>query len=84
MLSKDAELTNLIETKTIANTMYLDRDALADSQAGSAYFWLLLPCTADDHCSSLTHATHSFNKLTRPADADLARRRRHGRRTTSR
>ena len=27
--------------------MYLDTDALADSQAGSAYFWYVLPCTAD-------------------------------------
>ncbi len=38
VLSKDAEITNPIETKTIVNTMYLDRDALPDSQAGSAYF----------------------------------------------
>ena len=27
---------------------------------------VVLPCTADGHCSPLTHATHSFNKLTRP------------------
>ena len=37
-----------------------------DSQAGSAYFVVLLPCVVIDICSSLTHATHSFNKLTRP------------------
>ena len=66
VLSKDAEITNPIETKDIVNTMYLDRDALADSQAGSAYFVVLLPCVVIDVCSSLTHATHSFNKLTRP------------------
>ena len=66
VLSKDAEITNPIETKDIVNTMYLDRDALADSQAGSAYFVVLLPCVVIDICSSLTHATHSFNKLTRP------------------
>ena len=66
VLSKDAEITNPIETKTIVNTMYLDRDALPDSQAGSAYFVVLLPCVVVDVCSSLTHSTHSFNKLTRP------------------
>ena len=37
-----------------------------DSQAGSAYFVVLLPCVVVDVCSSLTHSTHSFNKLTRP------------------
>jgi hypothetical protein len=66
VLSRDAELTNVIETKSIASTIYLDKDALADGQAGSAYFWLVLPCTADDHCAGLTHATHSFNKMSRP------------------
>ncbi len=66
VLSKDAEITNPIETKTVVNTMYLDRDALPDSQAGSAYFTVILPCVVVDVCSSLTHSTHSFNKLTRP------------------
>ena len=66
VLSKDAEITNPIETKEIVNTMYLDRDALPDSQAGSAYFVVLLPCVVIDVCSGLTHATHSFNKLSRP------------------
>ncbi len=66
VLSRDAELTNQVETKNIANTMYLRTDPLDDSQAGSAYFWLVVPCTADGHCASLTHATHAFNKLTRP------------------
>ncbi|WP_028650562.1 Ig-like domain repeat protein [Nocardioides halotolerans] len=66
VLSRDAELTNQIETKPIASTMYLDKDAIPDSQAGSAYFWLVVPCTAEGHCSPLTHATHAFNKLSRP------------------
>ena len=68
VFSRDAELTNIISgPRDQANTMYLDQDAIPDSQAGSAYFVVILPCTADGHCSSLTHATHSFNKLTRPA-----------------
>src|SRR3954451_19468906 len=68
VFSKDAELTNIISgPQKQASTMYMDRDALPDSQAGSAYFVVILPCTADGHCASLTHATHSFNKLTRPA-----------------
>jgi large repetitive protein len=66
ILSRDAELTNVVEIKNIANTMYLRTNPLDDSQAGSAYFWLVVPCTADDHCAALTHATHAFNKLTRP------------------
>ena len=78
VLSKDAEITNPIETKEIVNTMYLDRDALADSQAGSAYFVVVLPCVVVDVCSSLTHATHSFNKLTRPVTLISPARRRPG------
>ncbi len=78
VLSKDAEITNPIETNTIVNTMYLDRDALPDSQAGSAYFVVLLPCVVTDVCSSLTHATHSFNKLTRPLTLISPRQRRAG------
>jgi hypothetical protein len=67
LFSRDAELTNPIGSfLDLAGTMYLNRDAIQDSQAGSAYFVVVLPCTADGHCAPVTHATHSFNKLSRP------------------
>ena len=65
VLSKDAELTNMIETKDIVNTMYQDRDALADSQAGSAYFVVLLPVRRCRHLL-LADPRHS---LVQQADA---------------
>jgi hypothetical protein len=67
VLSRDDLVTNIIETKTIVSTMYLDRDAIADGQAGSAYYVVVLPCLVSTICNSLTHATHAYNKLTRPA-----------------
>jgi large repetitive protein len=66
--SKDAELTNPIGgPSSIASTMYLDASAVEDSQAGSAYFVVVVPCTAFAHCAPIGHATHSYNKMSRPA-----------------
>jgi large repetitive protein len=64
-LSHDSELTNLYFTREVDSTMWSKPGALADSQAGSAYFWLVVPCTADGNCSPLTHADHAFNKQSR-------------------
>ena len=41
-------------------------DAMADSQAGSAYFWLVVPCVVEGNCSLADPIHHSFNKLSRP------------------
>jgi len=64
-LSRDSELTNEIFTIAVDSTLWIPEDALADSQAGSAYFWSVRPCTADGHCTSAAHADHSFNKQSR-------------------
>jgi hypothetical protein len=64
-LSHDAELTNPYFIREIDNTMWIKPDALEDSQAGSAYFWHVIPCTAAGNCSPLSHADHAFNKQSR-------------------
>lgn len=62
-LSYDPELTNLVrEPFEIHATMWASSIALPDSQAGSAYFWEVVPCKAGV-CSPPPHATHAFNKL---------------------
>lgn len=65
-LSYDPELTNLVQDPIPVNsTMWSPTGTLADSQAGSAYFWEVVPCTADG-CALPAHAEHAFNKLTLP------------------
>jgi hypothetical protein len=66
VISKDAALTNIVRTYDVSSTMFIDNDALQDGQAGSAYFWELLPCTTGRLCSVPFRARHSFNKLGRP------------------
>ena len=66
VLSKDAEITNPIETQDHRQHDVPGPRRAPDSQAGSAYFWSSSPASWSTCCSSLTHSTHSFNKLTRP------------------
>ena len=40
--------------------------ALPDSQAGTAYYYRVVPCSYQK-CEALTHAEHSFDKLSRQA-----------------
>ena len=66
-ISRDAELTNLVmDPFIVTSTMWISVSALADSQAGSAYFWTVLPCITDDYCLPPQHADHAFNKQSRP------------------
>src|SRR5262249_28084011 len=47
-----------------------------DSQAGSAYYWTVVPCTSLNVCAPVDHASHAFNKqstqvvLTSPVTTD--------------
>lgn len=66
-LSRDAAHTNVVKVVEVTSTIWTDIAALADSNASTAYFWSIVPCTADGNCSTLTSADHSFNKLSRPA-----------------
>lgn len=66
-IARDKELTNLVEPPImVTSTMYVDIAALADSQAGSAYFWEVVPCTTAGFCRPPAHAEHAFNKQSRP------------------
>ncbi len=60
----------------VQNTMTIDPAALPDSQAGSAYYWTVVPCTSPNVCAPIDHASHAFNKqsnqvvLTSPVTTD--------------
>jgi hypothetical protein len=60
----------------VQNTMSVDPSALPDSQAGSAYYWTVVPCTSPNVCAPIDHASHAFNKqsnqvvLTSPVTTD--------------
>jgi hypothetical protein len=60
----------------VQNTMTIDPSALPDSQAGSAYYWTVVPCTSPNVCAPIDHAAHAFNKqsnqvvLTSPVTTD--------------
>lgn len=62
VISRDSELTNLVGTYTSETNMLMLTSTLPDSQAGSAYFWLVRACRGEV-CASLTHADHAFNKM---------------------
>ncbi|MDO9496028.1 MAG: Ig-like domain repeat protein [Nocardioides sp.] len=76
IISRDSELTNVVGTYPSSTNMLMLTETLPDSQAGSAYFWLVRACRDATTCSPLIHAAHSFNKmsvavhLTSPADAE--------------
>ncbi|HTW16841.1 MAG TPA: Ig-like domain repeat protein [Nocardioides sp.] len=63
ILSRDRELTNVVETFTVSSTMWTPVKTLPDSQAGSAYFWVVDPCFGA--CPGLVrYAENSFAKKT--------------------
>lgn len=67
-LSRDRELTAILKDYpvTVHQSMYVPTDLLPDSQAGSAYFWHVQPCTSGGQCAPLRHAEHAFNKRSYP------------------
>ena len=67
-ISRDSELTNLVPgfPTRVNSNIWSGTVSLEDSQAGSAYFWQVVPCTAADVCAPLTHADHAFNKRSVP------------------
>lgn len=69
-IARDEEMTNLLSgyPKKTESTMFLPTAALPDSQAGSAYYWVVRPCRATTRCAATTHATNAFNKLSKPIE----------------
>ncbi len=68
-ISRDRELTNIVPGYSgiaVSSPMWTPDKTLPDSQAGSAYFWVVQPClgTAASTCAPLEHAKHSFAKKT--------------------
>ena len=60
----------------VQNTMSVDPSARPDSQAGSAYYWTVVPCTSPNVCAPIDHASHAFDErsnqvvLTSPVTTD--------------
>jgi hypothetical protein len=77
-LAQDREFTNMVYAKIpeTTNTRWTPTwasspKALADSQAGKAYYWFVRPCKADGYCapdpiSTNKAATHAFDKKSPP------------------
>jgi hypothetical protein len=72
-LSRDAEMTNPVYSNRwpilVESNMWADYAALFEGQAGSAFFWKVLPCKLKTAgASNSGAATHSFNKLSNPIE----------------
>jgi hypothetical protein len=66
-VSHDRELTNLVSLESTANTMWTPTDELADSQAGTAYYWFIRPCKTASVCApDPTEASNAFDKRSNP------------------
>ncbi len=76
-LSYDRELTNVIGTYSVDQPMWTPPPSttFADSQAGSAYFWVVQPCGVS--CAPIDYPKHSFAKkmiaprLLSPAEGEI-------------
>ena len=66
IVSRDAELTNIVGTYGTHSTIWTPTRAFADSNAGSAYYWSVLACTAAGRCTGSRAARHQFNMLSNP------------------
>ncbi|ROR90441.1 Ig-like domain repeat protein [Nocardioides aurantiacus] len=65
-VSRDAEMTNLVDLtypRIVYSTVWAPTAAFADSNAGSAYYWQVVPCSAATGCAPLKAARHQFNLL---------------------
>jgi hypothetical protein len=68
-LARDRELTNMADvtnTTTVSNT-FMPVELLPDSQAGTAYYWVIRACKAQNTCEpEPTEATNAFDKRSNP------------------
>lgn len=67
IISHDQNLTNPVKTVVVRGTnIWMSATALADADAGTAYFWDVLPCGSNGVCSDQAPAQHQFNKTGLP------------------
>lgn len=63
IISRDQNLTNLVLTQNVRGTnMWMHTSALPDADAGTAYYWDVLPCGPSGVCANQLPAQHRFNK----------------------
>lgn len=68
-ISRDAEMTNILDAtypRDVYGTVWAPNTAFPDSNAGSAYYWQVVPCTSPTTCEPLGAARHQFNVLSNP------------------
>lgn len=63
-LARDPQVSNVVDTFTVNDPIFTFTKTLPDSQAGSAYFWVVQPCWTTSLCAPIQHARHSFAKKT--------------------
>jgi hypothetical protein len=72
-VANDQEMTNPVYDRrndgvfdpiVVNQPMWSPTDALPDSEAGTAYYYRVVPCSYGQ-CEALAHAQHSFDKLSR-------------------
>ena len=72
IISNDQNLTNPVLTVTVRGTnLWMSATALPDADAGTAYFWDVLPCGANGVCADQAPAQHQFNKTGLPVHLNL-------------
>ena len=60
----DLDQNGIFTPLILTQPMWTPAAALPDSQAGTAYYYRVVPCSYQE-CEALTHAEHSFDKLSR-------------------
>lgn len=68
----DLDQNGIFTPLTLTQPMWTPAAALPDSQAGTAYYYRVVPCSYQK-CEALSHAEHSFDKLSRKAVLNQAR-----------
>ena len=67
VISNDINLTNPVQTVIVRGTnIWMDPAALPDANAGTAYYWDVVPCGPTGICRNQVPATHQFNKTGLP------------------
>jgi hypothetical protein len=67
VISRDQNLTNPVKSVTVRGTnLWMDPAALPDADAGTAYYWEVVPCGPTGVCAAQLPASHQFNKTGLP------------------
>ncbi len=65
-ISRDRQLTNVVDSFDTDQTAFIPKFSLIDSQAGSAFFWHVQPCKLPGTCRAPEAAGHAFDKISKP------------------